>query len=531
MRELSRVTIRFNELWQDFLKSMARYTLVRNQLQSAAEKLQFALNRQEETASQLLEENPGGAGTSTAASLNPLLHQLLTRIIALQQQLKVFLTNLSASAVFPATPEALLSAKSEQETPENAIPYAYIRPVVFLFLIADGFCVSFLPLYVNTLYQPVFGLSREVVIGLPISFYMLFFALSMPICGSWSDAMGWGKPLILGISLNAAGMLLTAAATDIFQLIVFRCITAVGFGMVFMSCQQFVMDNTLPGSRATGMASFLAAFFSGDLCGTVIGGMLADRIGYRAVFLVGGIISLFSLVCAAALFRKQLTVARKEHAAVTFPLKNLFRVLKDTEFCSVVFLQGIPAKIALIGFLYYFVPIYLKRLDTLQSNIGRVLMCYGVTLIFLNPLFSKLLKKAAYQRHFIAFGGLLTGLAMISFHFYSGLGAVLFLVVALGLAHTFSVPSQAAFIAETEIVKALGTGTGMGLFRFWERIGNIAGPLFLGFLMSWAGYDHAVPILGLITVVCTVTYLLIMTRNRHRRNEPLTERVEGPAVD
>ena len=530
LRELNQITIRFNELWQDFLKSMARFILVRERWQNANEKFQLALNRQAETASQLLGENPSGARESKAASLNPLLHQFLNRIIALQQQLKVFLANLSASEVFPATPEALLFEKSEQETPENAIPCAYIRPVVFLFLIADGFCVSFLPLYVNTLYQPIFGLSREVVIGLPISFYMLCFALSMPICGSWSDVIGWGKPLILGISLNAAGMLLTAAATDIFQLIVFRCITAVGFGMVFMSCQQFVMDNTLPASRATGMASFLAAFFSGDLCGTVIGGMLADRIGYRAVFLVGGIISLVSLACAAALFRKQLTVPGKEHTSVPFPLKNLFRVLKDAEFFSVVFLQGIPAKIALIGFLYYFVPIYLKRMDTLQSDIGRVLMCYGVTLIFLNPLFSKLLKKTAYQRHFIALGGLLTGLAMISFHFYSGFGAVLFLVIILGLAHTFSIPSQAAFIAETKIVKALGTGTGMGLFRFWERIGNVTGPLFLGFFMAWAGYEQAVPILGLITVVCTVLYLLIMALDHRKRNERNTG-AEGSAVD
>ena len=175
------------------------------------------------------------------------------------------------------------------------------------------------------------------------------------------------------------------------------------------------------------------------------------------------------------------------------------------------------AKIALIGFLYYFVPLYLKRLGALQSNIGRVLMCYGVALVFLNPVFSKLLKKTAYQKHFIALGGLLTGLAMISFQFYSGFGAILFLVVMLGLAHTLSIPSQAACIAETKIVKALGTGAGMGLFRFWERVGNVAGPLFLGCLMAWAGYDQAVVILGLMTVVCTLGFLLIMVRDKRRQ--------------
>ena len=526
LRELHEVSLHFNQFWEDFLQTATRFTRLRERFQGIREHFQTALERQARTARHLLSEHIADGRASGAVSLTPMLQEFLSAIITLQQQLKAYFARLSSAEVFSATPQALVLDKSEQVAPENALPYAYIRPVIFLFLIADGFSVSFLPLYVNTLYQPILGLSREVVIGLPISFYMLFFALSMPICGSWTDAIGWWKPLIFGTALNAIGMLLTAVATDIFQLIAFRCLTAVGFGMVFMACQQFVMDNTLSSSRTTGMASFLAAFFSGDLCGTVIGGMLADRIGYRAVFLVGGFIALSSLTCAVVLFRRQLPTAKRRVAPIPLPLKNLFRVVRDGEFFSIVFLQGIPAKIALIGFLYYFVPLYLKRLGTLQSNIGRVLMCYGVTLVFLNPILSKLLKKTAYQKHFIALGGLLTGLAMISFQFYSGFGPILFLVVMLGLAHAFSVPSQAAYIAETKVVKALGTGTGMGLYRFWERVGNVAGPLFLGFLMAWAGYEQAVVILGMMTVACTIVYLVIMAVENRRQKTVIVENPE-----
>jgi hypothetical protein len=57
----------------------------------------------------------------------------------------------------------------------------------------------------------------------------------------------------------------------------------------------------------------------------------------------------------------------------------------------------------------------------------------------------------------------------------------------------------------------------MGLIRFWERVGNVIGPLFLGFLMAWAGYDRAVVILGLMTVVCTIAFLLIMAIENRRR--------------
>ncbi len=526
LRELSQVSLRFNQLWESTLQTVARLTPVKEEAQALPENSSAVLEKQAQTVRRLLAGCPAGAQSSVSASLNSLLEQFLSGIIALQQRLNGYFSQRASLEVLSTAPQGLALEEEERSVPESAIPYAYIRPVIFLFLIADGFSVSFLPLYINTLYQPLLGLSREVVISLPISFYMLFFALSMPLCGSWADATGWWKPLIVGTVLNAVGMLLTAVATDILQLTVFRCLTAVGFGMVFMSCQQFVMDNTLTGSRTAGMSSFLAAFFGGDLCGTVIGGMLADRIGYRAVFLVGGFIVLISLACAVVLFRKLLPAPR-EKTSIPFPLKNLFRVLGDLEFFSVVFLQGIPAKIALIGFLYYFVPLYLKGLGTLQSNIGRVLMCYGVTLVFLNPVFSKLLKKTAWQKHFIALGGLLTGLSMISFHFFSGFEPILLLVITLGIAHTFSVPSQAAYIAETKIVKELGTGTGMGLYRFWERVGNISGPLFLGFLMAWVGYEQAVAALGILTVACTVLYLLIMAVYRVQPKTVTLEKTEA----
>jgi predicted MFS family arabinose efflux permease len=529
LRELSQVSLRFNQLWESTLQTVARLIPVKEGAQQALpENSSAVLEEQAQTVRHLLAGCPADPqSSSVSASLNPLLEQFLSGIIALQQRLKGYFSQRASLEVLSTTPQTLGLEEEERSVPESAIPYAYIRPVIFLFLIADGFSVSFLPLYINTLYQPLLGLSREVVISLPISFYMLFFALSMPLCGSWADATGWWKPLIFGTVLNAVGMLLTAVATDILQLTVFRCLTAVGFGMVFMSCQQFVMDNTLAGSRTAGMSSFLAAFFGGDLCGTVIGGMLADRIGYRAVFLVGGFIVLISLACAVVLFRKLIPAPRKK-SSIPFPLKNLFHVLGDLEFFSVVFLQGIPAKIALIGFLYYFVPLYLKGLGTLQSNIGRVLMCYGVTLVFLNPVFSKLLKKTAWQKHFIALGGLLTGLSMISFQFFSGFEPILLLVITLGIAHTFSVPSQAAYIAETKIVKELGTGTGMGLYRFWERVGNISGPLFLGFLMAWVGYEQAVAALGLLTVACTVIYLLIMAVYRVQPKTVTLEKAEVP---
>ena len=339
---------------------------------------------------------------------------------------------------------------------------------------------------------------------------MAVFALSMPLTGSWSERAGWCRPLLTGIVFNAAGLLLTAAAGSIAQLVVCRALTALGFGMVFMACQRFVIDNTSVRERAVGMAAFLAAFFGGDICGTVMGGVLADRIGYRSIFLLSGGVSLLALALGVLLFRHAWTVPFKPAAQRGWPLRGALKVLLDREFCAVVWLQAIPAKIVLIGVLFYFVPLYLRQGAASQGDIGRVIICYGLAMVFLGPLFYRFFDRPAYRKYYIFVGGLLTALALSVFIFFTGVGAAVFLAAMLGLAHTFSVSSQAAFITETRVAKAMGEGAGMGLFRFWERVGNVAGPLVVGGLISRLGYETAMVALAAFSLTVSLAYLAVI---------------------
>ncbi|MGE0083798.1 MAG: MFS transporter [Desulfococcaceae bacterium] len=392
----------------------------------------------------------------------------------------------------------------------HIIPYSYIRPVIFLFIMADGFCTSFFPMYADMLYQPLWGLSREVMTGLPISVYMLSVVFSMPLAGNWSDRAGWYKPLMIGIFANASGLILTAMAQNMLQLLLFRALTAAGFGIVFIAGQRFVAEYTDSQKRSAGIASFVAAFFAGSVCGTVMGGMLADRIGYRNVFFFSGMISLTALLCSLYIFKNESCESERKTKG-TFPFRELFKVLKDPEFFSIVFLQAIPAKIILIGCLFYLVPLYLKSLQVLQSDIGRVLMSYDVAIVFLGYFFSKYLDKERHRRYYIFAGGMLTGLSMICFYTGyadSGFFAILLLVIAIGISHTFSISSQMAVITETKIIKEIGTGTGMGVFRFWERLGNVAGPLLAGFLIVKLGYSETFAVLGIMSVICSLLYLV-----------------------
>ena len=499
MDELCQVVDRFNRHMLKLGHCLTPVETTRKYFPGVKERLEKRIDKQVNLISRLGKER------------DPAIDDTLDLLTRLRRKMDRYGENLKAFPVHTPQQEDI-RAKS------RPVHYEFIRPLVFLFVMADGFCLSFLPMYIDTLYQPLPGIPREVVLAMPISLFMLTLAVGMPVVGAMTDRRGWYGPLIAGIVLNAAGHLFTALSTNLLQLIVFRCITAAGFAMVFMSCQQFIVANTTVKKRAMGMSSFLAAFFSGDICGTVIGGMLVERIGYSGIFFLSAVFSFLTLAVTLMIFHK-LREDREEKtggsaAGDGFSIKKLFRIFQDPKFCTVLFFQAIPAKMVMVGVLFYFVPMYLETIQVLQSNIGRIIICYGLSLVFLGPLFSRYIGKERLRKYNIFTGGMITSLALFAFQIRPGSLMVLAMVLCIGVAHTFSMSSQAALISETRVVKSLGPGTGMGIFRFWERVGNIAGPLVVGYFIAQKGYAASMTILGGFTLVCSLIYIMLINWKR-----------------
>ena len=171
-----------------------------------------------------------------------------------------------------------------------------VRTPMFIFIFAEELSRSFFPLYVSELYAPIPGLSQEMVIGLPISLFMLFVAIGTPFAGVWTDRFGSRRIFLVGAVLAIAGFIGTGLAPNLYQLLVWRCFTAVAYALITMACQGYIVAMTTAENRAQGMAVFIGAIMVAAICGTSIGGVLADRVGFRITFFLSAGLALVSAI-------------------------------------------------------------------------------------------------------------------------------------------------------------------------------------------------------------------------------------------
>ncbi len=382
------------------------------------------------------------------------------------------------------------------------------RLPLFLVVFADSLSLSFLPLFVSTLKVHVSWLSDKFISGLPITIFMLFWALSLPYAGSWSDRKGRDTPFLIGALLTAIGLVGTGLAQTFYGLLGWRALSAVGYGIVFITSQGYILDSTPKEKRTQGMAMFLSAFFAGSLCGSAIGGIVAERFGYRLTCIFSSLVAISAAVCV--LTRLSAKNVNSAQGAKKMTFKDVRYILKDSHFISVLLFSAIPAKICLVGFIYYTVPILLKSLGTNQSTIGRIIMAYGLQIVIFSPIVAKIADKFKNRVGFIFIGGYISALSLFMIKWTGGVYGILVTTILLGIAHSISVSSQIVYVTDKFSKKdsPVGLGTVIAFFRLIERGGNIFGPIVAGLLISSFGFTKGIMALGALTFSGTILFWL-----------------------
>jgi predicted MFS family arabinose efflux permease len=275
---------------------------------------------------------------------------------------------------------------------------------------------------------------------------------------------------------------------------------------------------------------FVGSVLAASICGPAIGGILADRIGYRWTFAIGSSMA----VLAALLAWRLLRTAQESPGPQRRPLRfrDVGVVLRNPRFLALISLGAMPAKIILTGFLYYLAPLYLAHLGNSQSATGRIMMVYGLMMVLMTPLAARTADRVGRPMLFVVLGGLFSGIGLLGVLWSAKTEMVLLGIVVLGLAQAVSITPQLSLVpvACPDECKAMGQVTVIGFFRLFERIGSALGPLLAALLLRTFDYVSAIVAIGCGVGIGCILLGLAWHFSVGRQKEP-NRRRRGQASD
>ncbi|CCG08991.1 MFS transporter [Pararhodospirillum photometricum] len=440
-------------------------------------------------------------------ALNTALTGLKARVEALRARWPERQAQAALHDIDQGLDTALRPADPAQTPVDLASVFIGARVCAFLFVLAEEIARPFMPVFIQATAQESGLGGNALLIGLPMSLFLLVVALTMPWAAGWSERLGRRRTFVLGAGVSTVGLLGTALDPTFGALLAWRALSGLGYALTFVACQGHVLDHAGPAQRARGVAVFVGGITAADICGPAIGGMLAARIGFEAVLGVGAGLALGAAVFGMWALRGPSVVLPSPGAGVG----SMLSLLKNKRLVVVLLLSAVPAKVVLSGALFFLVPLVAADLGATQAEIGRLVMLYGLAGFVLAQPFARQADRWSLHGLAVGMGGMVAGLGLLPLLFDVSMLTVSGAVLALGVGQALSISPQLAFVlkvAEDDLAR-VGQAPVVGLYRLVERLGGASGPFIASALIAPCGLGGAMAALGAGVAVAAVLFCVV----------------------
>lgn len=408
----------------------------------------------------------------------------------------------------------------------QAVP-SDVRLPLFLFAFAEELQKSFLPLFVRELYTPVSWLNEPIIISLPITVYLVVLAIAGPFVGGWAERFGCRTLFLVGLIPSVAGFIGCSLASSITELIAWRGVTALGYAMITIGCQDYVIANSNTHRWGRNMILFIGIIMSATMCGTAIGGILADRLGYQSVFLLAAMVSILAGIAAAySLIDKphntpdlSLSMTGNQGSHHKGCLRATLTVMSNVRFILFLLCIAVPTNVLIAAYLLYLVPLYLSDLGASASEIARVIMLYYLLIIVVGPITSHMADRPESLALRVGLGSFLSSAGLILLNGWQSIWAVVISVTVIGLIHALTKGAQVALalaICSVEI-DAVGKTTVLSFLRSFERVGSVLGILVSAMIIAHYGYATSMGVTGALVSGAALFFVVIHLADNKKR--------------
>ena len=354
-----------------------------------------------------------------------------------------------------------------------------LRFVSFTALAGVFLSASFLPLYIQTL-APALPRFPDLVIGLPMAIETLCGALVAVLYGHVRVRAGLKTDIVLGCLVILAGMVATGLAATFARLIAGRVLVGMGMGLLMIAFRTYFLIEKDEGRKESGIIALTAGVIAGINTGSVAGGMLAARIGMRAVFGVqAGLLALAALA-ALALVRGR---RRGPPAAAAAGVPTAWTFLRARAVWGFFVFMFLPVTACglFLGFLF---PLFAAAHGHTINEIGLAFMLFGAASVYLGPGLTRLTTALFGARLAMPAGALIMALALLQFACFQTLAAAYATIILFGLTESLLFNQGLSYFSSLPGVRRFGEDKAMGVYNVFESGGEALGPLMFGLAAS-----------------------------------------------
>ena len=365
----------------------------------------------------------------------------------------------------------------------------------FLIALGFGLVAPVLPQFATT-----FGVGNteaSVIVAI-FAFMRLVFA---PAGGALIGRLGERPVYVTGLLIVAASTAACAFAQDYWQLLLFRGLGGAGSVMFTVASMALVVRLAPPESRGRVSGAYASAFLIGNVCGPIVGGLLAG-FGLRVPFLAYAA----ALVVAAVVVQTQLSHQRRgsgpQQDRADMPLAEALATGTYRTALVSSFVNGW----ATFGVRMATVPLFaVAALGAGPEAAGFALAVFAAgnaaALTFSGRLADTLGRKPM-----MVAGLLVAGASTAAIGFTTGLGWFLAASALAGVGSGLFGPAQQAAVADV-IGNGRSGGKVLAVYQMTSDVGAIVGPVLAGVLADRLGYGWAFGVTGGIMVVAACTWL------------------------
>ena len=130
-----------------------------------------------------------------------------------------------------------------------------------------------------------------------LAVFFIGFCLGMLIYGPLSDRLGRRPVLVVGIAIFVVASFACTVATDVYQLVLFRFVHALGGGAAAVLGRAIVRDLFPPDEAARVLSMMVIVMALAPLLAPTVGGQILVWFGWRTIF---GVLAVFGVACLVA---------------------------------------------------------------------------------------------------------------------------------------------------------------------------------------------------------------------------------------